>query len=203
MDTTFETEAARQSFSGRRLTDSRFNEASHIAGIIQGEIQKSGSFIEKLTDYSHAFARNAKFDAGRAEIMVRDVFTAGYGQSMNKMRETLLRREETVRESASDQALHHAHSIGPKVQQSPTMPYYMALDQAAVSMAHQHSITETGAKKIMSEVFEAAEGRPLREVGKELEERHHKPVRDAEIAARKAQRDMKPNRVYARSGPQR
>lgn len=50
---------------------------------------------------------------------------------------------------------------------------------------------------MMKEAYEASTGRDLYTVGKGLEEQHHKPVRDAEIAARKAERQ-----TQARSAPQ-
>ena len=39
---------ARQSYTGSRLTDSQFDEAWNISGIINREIHRSGSFREKL-----------------------------------------------------------------------------------------------------------------------------------------------------------
>lgn len=75
--------AARESFSGKTMTNGQLKEAIAIADILHGEIHRSGSFIEKLTDYAHAYARGERFDAMRAETMVRDVYTATRGQSMN------------------------------------------------------------------------------------------------------------------------
>ena len=45
---------ARESFSGRLLTDAQFDEAMAITGIIEREIQKIGAFKEKLGDYAYA-----------------------------------------------------------------------------------------------------------------------------------------------------
>jgi len=44
---------ARESFSGRLLTDAQFSEAIHITEILEREIYKSGRFKDKLSDYSY------------------------------------------------------------------------------------------------------------------------------------------------------
>jgi hypothetical protein len=65
--------AARESFSGRLLSDAQFKEAIAITGIIEREIHCSGTFKEKLSDYSYAFARTERFDAAKAEAKKTDV----------------------------------------------------------------------------------------------------------------------------------
>ena len=84
--------AARNSFSGKSMTAGQLKEALAITEILHEEIHRSGSFIEKLTDYGHAFARNERFDSMRSEKMLRDVYTATQGQTMNHTREALLAR---------------------------------------------------------------------------------------------------------------
>jgi hypothetical protein len=187
---------ARQSYTGSRLTDSQFDEAWNISGIINREIHKSGSFREKLTDYAHAFARSEKFDAMRGETILRDIYNARHGESMNQTREALMEREAMLRDTGDDQALHHAHMVKTLIQDGPTMPFYRAYDISAVEMARQHGVTESGAKSMMKEAFEKAEGRDLYISGKELEDRHHKPVRDAERAIQRSDRQRQ------RTGPQ-
>lgn len=187
---------ARSSYTGSRLTDSQFEEAWNIAGILNREIHKSGGFIEKLTDYAHAFSRTERFDAARGESILRDIFSARYGQSMNKTREALMDREAVTRNAAKDQALHHAREVGRMIQDGPTMPFYQAYDRAAVAMARQHGVTEAGAKSMMKEAFEAAESTSLYDHGKALEEQYHGPVREAQRATRQADR-----RQHQRSGP--
>lgn len=56
----------------------------------------------------------------------------------------------------------------------------------AVRLAGELGITQSGAKTLMKETYAAAHDRDLYAHGKEIEERYHKPVRDAEIAARQA-----------------
>jgi hypothetical protein len=76
------------------------------------------------------------------------------------------------------------------------MPAYQAIDQASVAMARQNGITDYGARKMMDEAYQAAENRTLREACNDLEDRFHKPVREAERATRQATRSQ-----MQRSGP--
>ena len=131
-------------------------------------------------------------------MILRDIYAERYGQSMNQTREALLENEKKLQEPDGDQALSYAKVIPTLIQQGETMPYYKAQDQAARSFAHQHSISEVGAKKMMAEAFENSGGRSLYEYGKELEEKHHTPVREAKREARKAEQ-----RRRKRSGPSR
>ncbi|MEM9813360.1 MAG: hypothetical protein AAF160_21715 [Pseudomonadota bacterium] len=57
-----------------------------------------------------------------------------------------------------------------------------------MSLAEELKITQTGAKALMKETYQAAHDRDLYEAGKELEEAYHRPVREAEIAERKAEK---------------
>lgn len=180
--------AARESFSGKGMTESQLIEAQAIAKILHAEIQRSGSFFEKLTDYSHAFARNEKFDALRAEKMIRDTYAAVEGQSLNQTREALLANEARVQQTGDPAILLHAESVLQIIKGGPTEPFYKAQDQVAVSLASKISITQNGAKALMKEAFTAKHGEDLYERGKATEEAYHKPVREAEIAARKAEK---------------
>jgi len=53
---------ARNSFTGKALTVSQFDEAWAVAGIMDREIRKSGMFREKLGLYAQSFASSEKFD---------------------------------------------------------------------------------------------------------------------------------------------
>lgn len=189
---------ARASFTGKRLTASQFDESWAIAGIMEREISKSGSFREKLTEYSHAFSQSEKFDALKGETIIRDIFKSRTGQTMNQMRKGLKEREVTLRETGQDQALHHAHSIEGMIKDGETMPFYRAYDLAAVQMAQQHNITETGAKTLMKDAFAHAEGRELYEASKELEQKFHTPKREAERVARQTNRKQTVSRAPER-----
>lgn len=185
----------RESFTGQSLTESQIEESSAIAGILRGKIRKSGKFIKPLTKYSEAFASDNKFDVLRAETIIRDVFKALYGQTMNQMRVDLAEREAIIRETGEDQALHHARSIGTKISEGETMPRYRAFDEAAREMAQQHSITEVGAMDMMKDAFAKAEGRDLFNYCKELEQQFHVPKREAEYATRQKTRKQSQSRA--------
>lgn len=196
-------EQARRSYTGSRLTDSQFEEAYNVTGIINCEIQKTGSFREKLTDYSHAFARSQKFDALRGETILRDLYSARYGESMNQTREALMDRIDCLGDRADHaRVLELARSIEGLIKNGSTMPFYQAFDIAGVTMAREFGITENAAKMLMKESFEEAEGRELYAWGKELEDRYHRPVAEAERAARRAKK-QESCRSYARTGPSR
>lgn len=181
-------QAARESFNGRGLTESQFREAWSIAGIIHSEIKTSGSFREKLTDYAHAFARGERFDALRGEASLRDVYSGRYDQSMNQTREALMAVEKALPEAATAKALTAAENVATLIQEGPTRPFYQAYDAASVTLAQDLGITQKGAKTLMNDAFQASQGRDLYEHGKEIEEAYHKPVREAEIAAYKAEK---------------
>jgi hypothetical protein len=177
---------ARDTFHGKTLTDSQFDEAYAISAILHREILKSGSFREKLTDYAHAFARDQRFDALKGEDILRDVFKGRYDQSMNQMREGLMEREAIVQNSGQDQALRHANSILAQIKDVP-QPFYKAHDAEGVGMARKHGITEIGAKKMMAETHEKDQGRTLYKAGKELEAVHYTPIIEAARAQRRVE----------------
>lgn len=185
-----EIDAVKQSQTGKRLTEGQLSDAMNLTGVIRQHIHKTGSFIEPLTDYAHAFARNEKFDALRAEKMVRDVYTAVQGQSMNKTREALMAAETNLPDNAKTRALDCAETIEQLIQAAPTQPFYQAYDRAAVTLSAEFAITQSAAKAMMKETFEAHHGKDLYAHGKSAEETHHKPVRDAEIASRQAEKQQ-------------
>ncbi|MEM7522448.1 MAG: hypothetical protein AAF360_01550 [Pseudomonadota bacterium] len=190
---------ARETFHGKTLTDSQFEEAYAISTILEREIQKSGSFRDKLTDYAHAFARDQRFDALKGEEILRDVFKGRYGHSMNEQREALLEREAAIKDSAPDQALHHAKAVL-KTIETDIQPFYRAFDDQAVAMARKHGLTETGAKRMMSEAHEQSEGRSLYEAGKEVEAAYYTPAKEVERAEHKQsalQKRSSPSRIMS------
>ena len=178
--------AARESFTGKTLTSSQFDEARLICGIIKRKIEKAGVFRETLTDYAQAYARSERLDTVRAETIIRDIFKELNGQSMNAMREALVAAEIEARGEATTEALYFARRVPDLIKQGQTMPFYLAFDAAGTQMAEHLRITEQAAKSLMKEVFEGAEGRDLYEVGKEVEAAYHQPVREAERLQRKA-----------------
>ncbi len=189
---------ARDSFSGRLLTDSQFDEAIAITGIIEGEIRKSGTFKEKLGDYAHAFSRTEKFDAMKAETTLRDLFKARTGQSMNQLREELMDREEALDESINDQVKSVTRDIGPMIKDGNKMPFHRAYEFQANVLATDLGITSAGAKRLMTETFRAEADGELYEWGKGLEDKYYRPQIEAEKVERQKAR-QKPSSGARRS----
>lgn len=181
-----QTADARNSFTGKSLTDSQFDESWALAEIMHRAIRKTASFTEKLTDYSFAFARSERFDQVKAETIIRDQFKARYGETMNQMREGLLEREATLPKKAQAEALKHARLIEPMIRDGGTMPFYRAYDHVGGALAEKLNITETAAKTLMKSAYQELEGRDLYETGKALEKTYHEPAREAARQSREA-----------------
>ncbi|MFD0917258.1 hypothetical protein ACFQ14_12630 [Pseudahrensia aquimaris] len=189
---------ARESFSGRLLTDPQFEEAIAITGIIETEIKHSGTFKEKLTDFAHAFARTQKFDVMKAETTLRDLFKARTGHTMNQMREELMAKEENLPEAVDDRAKDVTRDIRDMIKDGNKMPFHRAYDYQAGVLASEFDITNAGAKRIMTDVFrQNAEGE-LYDWGKDLEEKYYRPQIEAEKAERQ-QSQEKPARGRKRT----
>lgn len=178
----------RESFSGRPLTDRLFYESTAIIHIIKNEISSSGTFVEKLGDYSHAFARTAHFDTKRAETILRDLFKETFGQTMNQMREELVKRQENVTDQSRQSAYDHATAIGDLMQESVKMSFNRAVAHQAQHLGQELDVTDAFARGLMAEEFEAAEGQTLWEWGKELDERFYRPQIEAEKQERSQSR---------------
>lgn len=182
-------ENARHSPTGQKLTRGQFNETTAITSIIKQSIQKTKSFHEKLTDYSHAFARSERFNAMRAEGIIRDIFNERFGKTMNQMREDIIQRENTLPPESKEVALNHAKSIEPMIRDVKTMPFYQAYDCSARNLSKELKISETGAKDFMKEAFHEDTGKELYDWGKDLEAKYHTPVKEAERSERNRRRD--------------
>ncbi len=180
---------ARESFSGRLLTNAQFDEAIAITGIIEREIKKSGSFKEKLGDYAYAFARTEQFDAMKAETVIRDLFKVRTGQSMNEMREEYQKREDNLPDPDRRLGLDYARAVGTMIQDGTRINFNRAFAHQAQELAGELKITDAGAKRLMKEEFAAAEKRELYDWGKDLEEKHYRP----QIEADKRERSRESN----------
>jgi len=179
-----QTANVRESFVGKSLTEAQCDIAMGVAGIIDRHIHKTGSFREPLTDYAHAFARSEKFDAMKGETIIRDVYAAQYGRTMNTTREALLETEKKLPEQSREQALQSARQTLEAIYKGETEPFYKAYDREGTDLSRSLSITESAAKNLMTESYRAVEGRELYETGKELEEKYHRPKVDAARQAR-------------------
>lgn len=190
---------ARESYSGRLLTDNQFQEAIAITGILEAEIRKSGTFKEKLGDYSHAFSRTEKFDAMKAETTLRDLFKARTGQSMNELREHLIDQEERLPEGAQEQAKQATREILGMIKDGNKMPFYRAYDHQAAALADGLGITNNSAKRLMTDTFRTEADGELYDWGKDLEEKYYRPQIEAEKQERQVQSRSNPGQSRGRS----
>ena len=200
---------ARESFSGRLLTDDQFNEAMAITGIVEKQIQKTGTFKDKLGDYANAFARSEKFNMIQAESIVRDLFKIRTGKTMNQMRENLIEQEDkllgkpvrpngkddeasksvepTMSDAGRNSVYQATTAIGEMVESGDKMTFYRAYSHQAAQLAQDFGITEMGARRVMRNEFKAVENQELLDWGKELDNTFYKPQIEAEKAQRSKQ----------------
>ncbi|AXX97830.1 hypothetical protein [Profundibacter amoris] len=181
---------ARHTPTNKKLSDSQSDESRSLTEIMHRGIRKNGKFREKLTDYSHAFARGEKFDAMKAEMIIRDQFKEHYGETMNQMRLGLKERQENLPETAQKDAFEYARMIEPLIRDGDTMPFYRAYDYVGGALAEKLNITETGAKELMTMAYREIEGRELYDFGKALEKKFIVPEREAEQQAREVKREQ-------------
>lgn len=192
---------ARDSFAGRLLTDTQFNEAMAITGIIESEIKNSGTFRDKLGDYAHAFARTEKFDAVKAETTLRDLFKVRTGQSMNEMREQLMEREKSLGDVDAEMVKDFTRAIGAMIKDGNKITFHRAYDSQAAHLANELSITNSGAKRLMTATFRQEAGSELYDWGKGLEEKYYRPQIEAEKQQReKPVRTRRPRQPRASRG---
>lgn len=191
---------ARESFSGRLLSERQFEDAMAITGIIERRIKETGTFKDCLNDFSNAYARTERFDIMKADSTIRDLFKTRTGVTMNQMREALMEneqklfdRENNPAEAERQKAYMAANEVGRMVKEGNKISFHRASAQEAAQLATELNITDVGAKKFINEVFEDTENQKFREYGKELDEKYFRP----QIEAEKQQR--KQEKTYSRS----
>lgn len=175
----------REIYSARLLTDPQFEELVSICAILNREIHRSGSFIEKLETYAFTISRTEKgINAARADTILRDLFKGLFSQTMDQLRKSLAKTEEELGEDAI--ALGHEFALATlkMIEEGDMMPFHRAYAHQATLMAIELAITDVAAKRIMSEEFEAKEAREFYEEGKQYEDRFYQP----QVEAAKRQR---------------
>jgi len=195
--------AARESFSGRILTNRQFDEALVVTHIIENEIHRSGAFKEKLGDYAYAMARNQKFDASKADSILRDIFKERTGQTMNELRTSLMENAEKLTDEQRQTGYQYASDIGPMMESGNKISFNRAAAHQAQEMAREFGITDNAARSIMAEEFEAVEGQSLWEWGKELDEHLFKPQIEAEMQERGSVQQSRSRSPSREARPQR
>ena len=178
----------REGFSTRLLTDPQFEEFVSICMILNREVHKSGSFIEKLENYAFTISRSEKgINAGKADTIIRDLFKGMFGQSLDQLRKALQKTEEELSEEALANAYDYAIETLKMIEEGDKIAFHRAYAHQAALMATELSITDLTAKKLMSEQYEVQEEYAFYEVGKQVEEKFYTP----QIEAEKRQRENK------------
>lgn len=192
---------ARESFSGRLLSNALFDEFMVLTHIVERRIKTEGAFKDVLQDYSYAIARSSNMDPARAETIVRDLFKIRTGQTMNQMREGLAERESKLTRAQTGMAYDFALATGKMIEEGNKISFHRAFNHQATQLAGQLGITDAGAKRLMKEEFKTAEADlDFYEWGKDIEERFYKPQieREKEQRERGQERDNGRERSRAR-----
>ncbi|XWN32081.1 MAG: hypothetical protein ROR55_02905 [Devosia sp.] len=180
---------ARESYSGRLLTDKQFDEAIGITHILEREIKASGKFKDKLGDYAYAVARTDRMDVTKAETMLRDLFRARVGMSMNQMREDIMKREDALTPEQKRRAESSPPEIEAIMRNGRLMTFNRAFSHAASELSKELQITEHGARSLIRDSFKERNGeRDIYDWGKELDEAFYRPQVEADRQARAARR---------------
>jgi len=205
---------ARESFSGRILTNHQYRKADAFTDIIKSQIHYSGTFKENLDDLSYAFSRTEKFDVSRAENTLREIFKLKNGQSMNEMRTELINREEQLQldETLFQQVTEKTQEIEPMIRHGDKINFNRAYTEKAGELAFNLGITNAGARRLMTDAYREQNDGELYDWGKGLEEQYYRPQIETEAKERKANRSDAQSNGYsngsgysgaARSNPRR
>jgi hypothetical protein len=201
--------ATRESFSGRMLNNRLHADFVAVTKIIERGIHENGTFVDQLGDYSYAIARSQRFDAAKAETTLRDLFRERNGQTMNQLREQLVKREESLTPAEKSRGLTFASEIASIIEVGDKLTFNRVLAAQAERYGDELGITHAKARGLMAEAFEATEGRSIYDWGKELDQRFFQAQVDAEKAERSTfiendrsgEQAPKNGRGHTRSGP--
>lgn len=193
---------SRDSFSGRLLSDPHYDEAMMITGIIEKEIQSTGRFKKALEKYSEAYVHDKKnLSVIKSETLLRDLFKDRTGMTMNEMRETFVQREENLTDEQRKAAFPYAMEVGTMIEQGDKVSFHRAFSHQAKDYATKLNITDLGAKRLMSQQFEAVKGEKFYDWGKEQEKTFYRPQIEAQkqrSAVARSQTRESPKAQYSR-----
>ncbi len=189
---------ARNSFAGNLQTDRLFDDFIAVTGMLRRRIEEGGTFIDPLNDLSNAIARNERhINPAKSDTIIRDLFKARFGMTMNKMREDLIAREQALFDRQDNpataerqKAYQAAVSAGELVQHGTKMTFNRAFASEAAPLAKELGITHIAAKKFIAQSFQEVESRDFFEWGKALDEKYYRPQIEAEKRQRTASRSQ-------------
>ena len=141
-----------------------------------------------------------RYAAKRAELkkIIRDLFKERTGLSMNELRESFQQREENLTQEQRQAAFPYAKEVGTMIENGNKISFSRAFSHQAKDYATKLNITDLGAKRIMSEQFEAVQGEKLYDWGKAKEKEFYRPQIEAEKQTRMSQKQEK-GMAYSRA----
>ena len=173
-------EEARNTNNARLLTDAQFEELVSICAILNREIRRKGSFIEKLGIFAFVVSLTERgISCNRAESLLREIFKSLYGKTPDQLRQELIMAEGALDDESIAMGVPYAFEIlkmiengDPSADDKMPMAFHRAFAHQASVMAAQLSITDATAKRIITEQFEKREGRSFYDEGKKAEEQY-------------------------------
>ena len=164
----------------KNLTGSQKEELQMISHIMAREIQKNGSFSDKLDDYSYAYSKSQdRVTAEKANGYIRAQFQVDHGQTMKDMMDKLRAKEEKLDEHSLGLARNFAHCIE-KEMKAGDVPFYLAYDNQGRKFAEQFGVTERKAKSLIKTSFEDNSEHDFYNYHKGIEKIHYKSEPRAE-----------------------
>ena len=134
-----------------------------------------------------------------AEKIIRDLFKERTGLSMNELRESFQQREENLTQEQRQAAFPYAKEVGSMIENGNKISFRRAFSHQAKDYTTKLNITDLGAKRIMSEQFEAVQSEKLYDWGKAKEKQFYRPQIEAEKANRAEMKSAKQQRGMAYS----
>lgn len=178
-------------------TERQYHELEAIGGIIQRSMQETGTFADKLDQYSGAYAAQEKISANKARTMIGEVYKARTGEWMSQTLEKLRTKvsetfnpDNPAYDSLKQEAYRAANNIGRAVEQGNKMSSFRATAYEAHQFATNLGVTDAAAKKFIAQSFKEIEGREFHEWTKQLDETYYRPQIEAEKQERQAKRSQ-------------
>lgn len=193
---------ARDSFSGRLLTETQFDEIVMITRILEREIFRSGSFKNKLADYCHAMSRTERIDPKRIETSIRDIFKDRVGKTMFQLCEDLKTAEDNLSQNDKAEIIKAVEEIEYKMKEGEKITFNRALSETAQEMADRFQIKDITVIKIMAESHNEAQPEGSTDFwgyGEQLDEIIYRPQIEAEKSKKSASNSGRTTRSYSKA----
>lgn len=182
----------RESFNCRVMGTRLFDEVMAFTHILESEVQGKGSFKDKLEVCAFALAKTQRFDAGKAERIIREAFKDRTGVTLNQMREALQAREDKLTKAQHEEIADYTADIEPMMADGVKICFNRTVSHQARIAAAEYGITDAAARRIMAEGFKAGNDQDFYDWGSGLDKTYFDPQIEAEMA--KAQKKQSQGR---------